>query len=95
VHRRVPATYRPEAFSAAGHLITLWLCQEVQWHQGWLFFRKVVENQSVSDATLITQTKTDKAVGIAYLVASALAKDNAAGLGDASDRTDPSAAGRH
>ena len=49
------------------------------------FFRKVVENHVIIGATLITHTKNDKAVGVAYPIASALAKDNAAGLGDADD----------
>jgi hypothetical protein len=49
------------------------------------YFRKVVENQGVSGPILITHTKNDKAVGIAYPIASALAKDNASGIGDASD----------
>ncbi|MFN9532536.1 MAG: hypothetical protein ACK575_14035 [Cyanobacteriota bacterium] len=50
------------------------------------FFRKVIDNHCIAGATLITHTKNDTAVGIAYPIASALAKDNAAGLGDANDR---------
>ena len=49
-------------------------------------FRKVVENKDVSGAILITHTKNDKAVGIAYPIASALAQDNASALGDENDR---------
>jgi hypothetical protein len=50
------------------------------------FFRPVVENHCISGSTLITHTKNDKAVGVAYPIASALSKDNAAGLGDAGDQ---------
>lgn len=49
------------------------------------FFRKVVGNQCVSGITLITHTKNDKAVGLAYPIASALAGDNASALGDEND----------
>jgi hypothetical protein len=50
------------------------------------FFRKVVENKGVSGPILITHTKNDQAVGIAYPIASAIAQDDAAGLGDENDR---------
>lgn len=50
------------------------------------FFRKVVENKGVSGPILITHTKNDKAVGLAYPIASALAQDDAAAFGDENDR---------
>jgi hypothetical protein len=50
------------------------------------FFRKVVKNKGVSGPILITHTKNDQAVGIAYPIASAIAQDDAAGLGDENDR---------
>ena len=50
------------------------------------FFRKVVDNHCVAGATLITHTSNDRAVGVAYPIASALARDNASALGDENDR---------
>lgn len=50
------------------------------------FFRKVVENKGVSGPVLITHTKNDEAVGLAYPIASFLAQDNASALGDENDR---------
>ncbi|MEG3439789.1 hypothetical protein V0288_21860 [Pannus brasiliensis CCIBt3594] len=50
------------------------------------FFRKVVENQKVSGPILITHTKNDWAVGIAYPIASALSRDDSSFLGDENDR---------
>ena len=49
------------------------------------FFRPVVEVGRVKGPILITHTANDKAVGIAYAIASRLAGQNAAALGDASD----------
>jgi hypothetical protein len=53
-------------------------------HDG--FFRRVVASGQVTGPTLITCTKNDTAVGIAYPLASLLAGQNAAALGDANDQ---------
>jgi pimeloyl-ACP methyl ester carboxylesterase len=50
------------------------------------FFRPVIDNQTVRGPTLITKTGNDKAVGIAYAIASRIANEAAAGLGDAADK---------
>jgi pimeloyl-ACP methyl ester carboxylesterase len=53
-------------------------------HDG--FFRKVVSEKKVGGPILITHTKNDKAVGVAYPLASRVSRDNAAALfGDAND----------
>jgi pimeloyl-ACP methyl ester carboxylesterase len=53
-------------------------------HDG--FFRKVVSEKKVSGPILITHTKNDKAVGVAYPLASRVSHDNAAALfGDSND----------
>ena len=53
-------------------------------HDG--FFRKVVSERKVDGPILITHTKNDKAVGIAYPLASRISRDRAASLfGDAND----------
>jgi pimeloyl-ACP methyl ester carboxylesterase len=53
-------------------------------HDG--YFRKVVAEQKVGGPILITHTKNDKAVGIAYPLASRIAHEKAAALfGDAND----------
>lgn len=49
------------------------------------FFRGVVSNHKVAGPTIITHTRNDKAVGIAYPLASRVAGQNAAGLGDRED----------
>ncbi len=49
------------------------------------FFRSVVENRRVSGPILITYTKNDKAVGIAYPLASRINGDKTAALGDEND----------
>jgi pimeloyl-ACP methyl ester carboxylesterase len=49
------------------------------------FFRAVVENNRVDGPILITHTKNDKAVGVAYPLASRLKGDKTAALGDAND----------
>jgi hypothetical protein len=50
------------------------------------FFRKVVDDQRVKGPILVTHTKNDKAVGVAYPIASRLAGQVAAALGDENDR---------
>ncbi|WP_029432385.1 alpha/beta fold hydrolase [Blastococcus sp. URHD0036] len=48
-------------------------------------FRTVLRDQRISGPILITHTKRDKAVGIAYPLASRIASDNSSGLGDRKD----------
>lgn len=50
------------------------------------YFRAVVSEDKVAGPIVITHTKNDKAVGKAYPLASRLARQDAAGLGDAGDR---------
>ncbi len=52
-------------------------------HDG--FFRGIVARHQVKGPTVITFTKNDKAVGLAYPLASLLALQNASALGDAND----------
>ena len=52
-------------------------------HDG--FFRSVLENRRVSGPVIITHTKNDWAVGIAYPLASRVSRDTAAALGDEND----------
>jgi hypothetical protein len=49
------------------------------------FFRKVVGQSKVAGPILATHTVNDKAVGIAYAIASRLSFDNATALGDEND----------
>ena len=49
------------------------------------FFRSVVTEHRVQGPVIITHTRNDKAVGIAYPLASRIAGQNAAGLGDRDD----------
>jgi len=49
------------------------------------FFRKVIADRKVSGPILITCTKNDRAVGIAYPLASRISGVNAAALGDEND----------
>jgi hypothetical protein len=46
-------------------------------------FRRMVDEHRVSGSTIITHTRNDKAVGIAYAIASSIADEAASGLGDA------------
>lgn len=50
------------------------------------FFRRVVAGHAVSGPTIITCTANDKAVGLAYPIASLLAGQVAAALGDKNDK---------
>lgn len=52
-------------------------------HDG--FFRKVLSERKVSGPILISHTRNDRAVGIAYPLASRLRRQNAAALGDEND----------
>ena len=49
------------------------------------FFRAVIDEKRVSGPIIITHTKNDKAVGIAYPLASRIAGQNAAAMGDQND----------
>jgi hypothetical protein len=49
------------------------------------FFRALVDEKRISGPIIITYTKNDKAVGIAYPLASRIAGQNAAALGDQND----------
>jgi hypothetical protein len=53
-------------------------------HNG--FFRAVIDNKAVRGPMVITKTANDKPVGVAYAIASRIANEAAAGLGDAGDR---------
>ncbi len=46
-------------------------------------FRRMVDEHRVSGSTIITHTRNDKAVGIAYAIASSIADQAASGIGDA------------
>ena len=50
------------------------------------FFHAVLDNGKVTGPILITHSKNDRAVGLAYPLASRLNGDDAAGIGDAYDR---------
>jgi hypothetical protein len=49
------------------------------------FFRALVDEKRISGPVIITHTKNDKAVGVAYPLASRIAGQNAAALGDQND----------
>ena len=49
------------------------------------FFRDVIDKKKITGPIIITHTKNDKAVGIAYPLASRIAGQNAAALGDQND----------
>ena len=53
-------------------------------HNG--FFREVVDKKTVRGPTMITKTANDKAVGIAYAIASRISNEAAAGIGDVGDK---------
>ena len=50
------------------------------------FFHAVFDNKKVTGPIIITHTNKDRAVGLAYPLASRLNGDDAAGIGDANDR---------
>ena len=49
------------------------------------FFRSVVDQQRVKGPILVTHTKNDKAVGVAYPLASRISGDKTAAFGDEND----------
>ncbi len=79
---------------AASKAVTLTLLQAAYSHNGLGAkfdgandgaFRTVIADRRISGPVLITHTKNDKAVGLAYPLASRIAKDAAAALGDEND----------
>jgi hypothetical protein len=79
------------ANSATDKIRTMGLLQSAFSHNGFSksmggFFRKVVDNKRVNGPILVTHTKNDKAVGIAYPLASKIVGDAAAALGDENDK---------
>lgn len=78
------------ANSTTGKLHSMALLQAAFSHNGFSqkrggFFRSVVRNKRIAGPILITYTKNDKAVGMAYPAASRISRDNASGFGDADD----------
>ena len=49
------------------------------------FFRAIIDDKRISGPIIITHTKNDRAVGVAYPLASRIAGQNAAALGDQND----------
>lgn len=87
-------TAAAHASTAAGRPSSLTLLQAAYSHNGLAskfdgkadgFFRKVISDGKVAGPILITHTKNDKAVGIAYPLASRISGVNAAALGDEND----------
>lgn len=84
------------ALPAATDLVTMSLLQAAFSHNGLSegfgedpkekgFFRALVDEKRISGPIIITHTKNDKAVGIAYPLASRIAGQNASALGDQND----------
>jgi predicted alpha/beta hydrolase family esterase len=78
------------ANSTTKQLYSMALLQAAFSHNGFSkqrsgFFRSVVEKKRVVGPILITHTKNDKAVGLAYPAASRIGQDKASGFGDADD----------
>ena len=87
-------TAAADALDADTPAITLTLVQAAYSHNGLSaqfdgkndgFFRKVLSEKRVSGPILITHTKNDTAVGIAYPLASRLSRTKASALGDEND----------
>jgi hypothetical protein len=87
-------TAATDATAAAGRPNSLTLLQAAYSHNGMAqkfdgkadgVFRKVISQGKVAGPILITHTKNDKAVGIAYPLASRISGVNAAALGDEND----------
>ena len=76
--------------SDRGAISTLTLLQAAFSHHGFSaarggFFRRVVEEGKVRGPILITHTPNDRAVGLAYPIASRIGRQRAAALGDRND----------
>jgi hypothetical protein len=89
-------TAAAHALSVNTDLVTMSLLQSAFSHNGLSegfgeapkeqgFFRAIVDEKRISGPIIITHTKNDKAVGIAYPLASRIAGQNAAALGDQND----------
>ncbi len=79
------------ATSTTDKLQTMSLLQSAFSHNGFSksmngFFRNVVDNHRIKGAILVTYTPNDRAVGIAYPVASRLSGTVASAFGDANDK---------
>lgn len=79
------------ANSATGKLASMSLLQTAFSHNGFSktkngFFRSVVDGARVNGPIIVTHTENDKAVGIAYPLASRINRDSAAKLGDKNDK---------
>ena len=79
------------ATSTTGKLQSMSLLQAAFSHNGFSksmngFFRSVVDNQRIKGPIVVTYTPNDRAVGIAYPVASRLSGTVASALGDANDK---------
>lgn len=78
------------ANSSTGKIKSLTLLQAAFSHNGFSknmngFFRTVVDNNRVNGPILVTHTKNDKAVGIAYPMAARINGDKTAAFGDEND----------
>jgi hypothetical protein len=91
---RVVTAAADAASAAADKVNSLTLLQAAFSHNGLAakfdgkndgFFRKIITGKKILGPIVITHTKNDKAVGIAYPLASRLGGQNAAALGDAND----------
>jgi hypothetical protein len=79
------------ANSSSTRIRSLSLLQTAFSHNGFSktrkgFFRSVVDRQRVSGPVLVTHTPNDKAVGMAYPIASRINGDSTAALGDENDK---------
>jgi predicted alpha/beta-hydrolase family hydrolase len=88
------ATAAAAALQTGGAPVTLTLLQAAFSHNGLAekfdgekngAFRTILQDKRISGPIVITHTKNDMAVGIAYPLASRIAFDNAAALGDEND----------
>ena len=93
--RLVSAAVRGPDNAPAVRVKTLSLLQAAFSHYGFAenfdadrdgYFRRVVTQHNVAGPVLITHTKNDKAVGLAYPLASRVNRDDSAALGDEHDR---------
>lgn len=93
--RLVAATVAGVSDAALLHVTTLSLLQAAFSHYGFAekwdgtnhgFFYRVVGGRAVAGPTIITCTENDKAVGLAYPIASLLAGQVASGVGDKNDK---------
>jgi len=79
------------ATSTTDKLQSMSLLQAAFWHSGLSksmsgFFRSVVDNHRIKGPIVVTYTPNDRAVGVAYPVASRLSGTVASAFGDATDK---------